>query len=455
MTKAKLSKSKSVFSAMSEERAQRRPRTRSTVKVLPGEAIYSMQNFTSSQREFVQRHVSEAIEELDLKVSLVPKPQLGSRVLSKSSTQGYHSGLRQLEYFLSLIGDWSSIIILRRDAPEFAPSIRVSSLVSFIDWKYGDQGSPMVDESGSPMQDVFGRPLLCDGCWTSPHNTTPFSAAVSNLHIARGFKSMPYSEPCSRCLEKFERSNDQGGCYHHAGRPLLWRKGNTRFAEQYANRIRRLFVVEARGYQAQGDSALTPHELIKIRSYLMSKNCISAFRLWTMILVSVKQLRRGDEVVSLDLDQHFLPDLTTIRNGRVVHFCLLVDGKTDSTPAILSVHLDDDIPELCLVRQLLAWIWVSKYQGGPLFPSDTEADDPVAMSKAKFLKDYQNVCQQITGRRGPFGTHTGRKTAWLLGAWAGASDTSLASDSRHKDLSQACRYKQDAMGLLEIARANE
>lgn len=68
-------------------------------------------------------------------------------------------------------------------------------------------------------------------------------------------------------------------------------------------------------------------------------------------------------------------------------------------------------------------------------------------------KAYKNVCERITGRHGPWGTHTGRKTGWLLGAWGNASDVSLAMDSRHAGLEQAQRYKQDAMGLMDIAKA--
>lgn len=443
------------FREMARRRSTRIRRGHPSVERLVGEAVYSLNRFTQSQQRLIEQNVAASLRQLRLDLSELPRPQLGSRVLSDSSTKGYLGNIRMLEYFLALIGDWSSILILRENAPEFAPAVRDTSLAMFISWKTATAGDIMKDSHGIIIKDAFGRQLKADGCWNSPACHVPFSAAISALHAARGFsKDMPYADVCNSCLQEYRRTRDHGrGCFHHGSQPRLWRKGNPRFSEVYKNRIRLLKVVELRGYQSNGNSPLTPRELLQIRSDLLSQNCISAYKLWTMILLSVKQFRRGDEVVSLQEDLHFLPELTVMRDDRVVSISLLVDGKRDVTPAILAVHVDDAIPELCLLRMLFAWIWISEYREGPIFPKDLSSTVLVPMTKKDFLEAYKKVCQRITGRGGPWGTHTGKKTGWLLGAWGNASDVSLAMDSRHAGLEQAQRYKQDAMGLMDIAKA--
>jgi integrase len=131
-------------------------------------------------------------------------------------------------------------------------------------------------------------------------------------------------------------------------------------------------------------------------------------------------------------------------------FAVRIQGKSDEEEVILCIWRDDDVPELCLVRALLAWVSLSGYQGGYLFPNPK--DKSLAMDAKTFLRQCSKVCKTVTGRSGPFGTHVCRKTGWCLATWGGASDVDMALASRHRSQQMAARYKKDASTLLEIAK---
>lgn len=440
---------------MASDRATRRNRVQPyTSSSPPNGPVYSLDNFTSAQRSIIDSEVAKSLEELQLTLSSIKRTHTGTRVLAPNTLTGYEGHLRTLNYFLALIGDWSSMLILRDDAPDFAPAIRDKSLALFIDWKTLPAGTIMKKRDGEIIKDAFGRDLIADGCWKAPGNTTPFSAAVSALHIARGFKGMAYEEECESCMAKYRNSGDVSGCFHHAGRAHLWRRGNSRLSNLYTDRLSKLVRVDMKGYMAQGDSPLTPQELLDVRTKLLSTNCIEDFRLWTMILVSTKLFLRSDEICRFNPELQFLPELTIKREEAVSAMAVLIQGKRDTTPVILYLWRDDDIPEFDAIIQLLAWVHVSKYSGGPLFRKDLNDGNEEPIPAKRYLNDCKDVFMKVTERRGPWGTHSARKTGWLFGAWGNASDVSLAQDSRHAGLDQAMRYKQDALSQLEIARAS-
>lgn len=133
----------------------------------------------------------------------------------------------------------------------------------------------------------------------------------------------------------------------------------------------------------------------------------------------------------------------------VTQLAVWVQGKTDSNKVVLLIHRRDDVPEFCLVRQLLAWIRYSDYSSGPMFPKTRGSLEPISYST--FLSRARKAALQVKGGKGVYGTHYLRKTAWLLGVWGGGSDTDLAAASRHKTLHQAPRYKMDASAMREFA----
>lgn len=142
----------------------------------------------------------------------------------------------------------------------------------------------------------------------------------------------------------------------------------------------------------------------------------------------------------------------------VSQLAVWIQGKTDRHKVVLLIHRRDDVPELCLVRQLLAWIRYANYTSGPLFTKSKNSVEPIRYST--FRSRAQKVALDVTKvrdveteteRKRRFGTHYLRKTAWLIGVWGGGSDVDLAAASRHRTLAQAPRYKMDASAMREVA----
>lgn len=56
------------------------------------------------------------------------------------------------------------------------------------------------------------------------------------------------------------------------------------------------------------------------------------------------------------------------------------------------------------------------------------------------------------GRKGPWGTHTMRKTGYLLAIWGGGSVENIMLSARHSTVESAEHYYQDAGSLLQMAK---
>ena len=107
--------------------------------------------------------------------------------------------------------------------------------------------------------------------------------------------------------------------------------------------------------------------------------------------------------------------------------------------------------QLCPVRHLLAYLHITGIKKGFLFPGNEKGH----ISYDKFQCDFQNVCEMLVERRGPFGTHTNRKTAYLFAVWGGGCDSEIMLAARHKTVSNAIKYKKDAQYLLHLAVSND
>jgi hypothetical protein len=188
-----------------------------------------------------------------------------------------------------------------------------------------------------------------------------------------------------------------------------------------------------------------------------------------MILVACRLFLREDEVSSMRCED-VVPDVTSVKsNGFVDGIAFQVQGKCDKRPVILMMWSDTDFPSLCPVNALLSWMSLSKIKSGYLFPSfnfiESKIKDPSwngavedkndVINYSVFLDRLKKLCKQLLGKnRGRFGTHSCRKTGYLLGAWGGGSDGELMSAARHKTLANAMKYKKDALFVLELAKSS-
>ncbi|ETV63539.1 hypothetical protein H257_19536, partial [Aphanomyces astaci] len=145
------------------------------------------------------------------------------------------------------------------------------------------------------------------------------------------------------------------------------------------------------GYVPSPESMCNPLELVNIRTYLLATNDLIGWKLWTMILFHIRLFLRADEGVGFTSSQ-FLRRLTSVDGfGAVTMLAVTISGKTDKKkPIVLTMYRDDQCPQLCLVRTLLAWLKLSQHSGeGSLFPHD---DDPTKFYPAA---KFQVKCREI------------------------------------------------------------
>jgi hypothetical protein len=398
---------------------------------------------------------------LDITWSKDLRKLTGTKALSDSSLKTYAKHYRGLMYFLTLAKDYRSMLILQENAPmHLCPSVDANSIVLYYKWKLLPKDTPLE-----------GTSILSSGSWKDPKNMDQFRAAMVALHKSRGQGGI-YQEPCSDCLRKYdgclgaENFEYRGGCRQHPSNPLLWLTGNPVTSSAVEDCVQELFKLHS-GYVARGDSPLTPSELIKLRNRLLSSNSLHDFELWTMIIIACRLFLREEEIASMKCED-IVQDITSVQsNGHVEGIAFKVQGKSDVHPVTLMLWSDPCFPCLCPVNALLSWISLTKIKTGYLFPSFTFLQENIGNAEwngsvpefdnvihySTFLDRFKKLCKNLLERDGPFGTHTCRKTAYLLGAWGGGGDLELMQAARHKTLANAVKYKKDALFLLDLAKA--
>jgi hypothetical protein len=130
---------------------------------------------------------------LDITWSKDLRKLTGTRALSHSSLKTYAKHYRGLMYFLTLLKDYRSMLILQENAPlHLCPSVDASSIVLYYQWKLLPKGTPLE-----------GTSIFASGSWKDPKNMDQFRASMVALHNSRGQGGV-YQEPCSDCIRKYD-----------------------------------------------------------------------------------------------------------------------------------------------------------------------------------------------------------------------------------------------------------
>jgi len=138
--------------------------------------------------------------------------------------------------------------------------------------------------------------------------------------------------------------------------------------------------IKHQDYVPQGDSALTPLELIEIRKFMLSyddgKSSL-ALSLWTSFLIGCTAFLRAQELATIKLS-NFVLTLSHIDENQVVQrLAVEILGKDGKLHTVVFWR-NDPVPELCPIRHLLAYIALCDIKSGYLFRADiTNPDLPV------------------------------------------------------------------------------
>lgn len=131
---------------------------------------------------------------------------------------------------------------------------------------------------------------------------------------------------------------------------------------------------------------------------------------------------------------------------------MTVHGKRDKHPIKLLLWKNRVNSFLCPVNALLWWLATTNIKAGYIF---RDADNLTAnrpISYGKFFDMFVEALEELSPA-GKWGSHSIRKTGFLLATWGGAGDTDVASSARCKVLETVSNYRENCKTLEEYARA--
>jgi hypothetical protein len=138
-----------------------------------------------------------------------------------------------------------------------------------------------------------------------------------------------------------------------------------------------------------------------------------------------------------------------------------IQEKHEATPTTLMLYSDNNIRSLCPVTVLLVWMKVTGIKTGYLFTKPESLRKLAAggslidsftekMPYETFNTRFKALCGTVVRRDGPFGSHTCRKTGYLIAVWGGGEEGDIMKAARHTVLPTASTYKRDAKALLDF-----
>ena len=222
---------------------------------------------------------------------------------------------------------------------------------------------------------------------------------------------------------------------------------------------------ESGGHVVEGNQSLLPWEVQRIRKYLLSQNNFWGVQMWAMINLQIHLGLKHNDLINLKFSDILL-NLSLIKEDCTVQSLFIqFNGKTNSIARFhyiirLQLWADNQYPAMCPVRSLIGYIYLTGLKSGYVFPRshllgtiDHATEDGHQQLGTTFLSDSKEVYERITGNLDTYGTHTGRKTYYLLGVLGGADTIALKQGARQKKDSTVENYLQDAYTVKAMIEA--
>ncbi|KAJ3320221.1 hypothetical protein HDV06_005465 [Boothiomyces sp. JEL0866] len=403
--------------------------------------------FDQDEWKAVEVGVHKCLHFLKLKFtnnSYTPSENFTKDILVRPEYEEFYVGLR---YFLALIGDWNSFLILLDNAPKKCPAISPENVVMFVKWKTYELDTVFSDVNGNAVCDRFGNLVTPQRGWSNYNKVPGLLEAIEELHKVY-FLTGPYDDMCKDCFKIYQSSQNHG-CDDHFKEPKPFRRGNP--IESIAVSSSLQFFQDIPKRRKGGSDTLTPFDLLKLRTKLLESKSILHSQAWIIVLLSVKLFLRIEEVVfnsgtskpsGITIDS-FDPSLTVYKDGKVEALGLVVNyyGKKST----LMVWADHVCPKLCPILHLQSYLYC-----GFLFPSLAELHHPpadghfVTVLKAGDMVD--TIVHTIRQFRPEFefGLQTFVKSGYMLATWGGASLEKIMKSARHTNKGLAIQCQGDS-----------
>ena len=109
--------------------------------------------------------------------------------------------------FLSLIGDYESMLILLPNPPDNCPSVNVDSMKKYLLYKFLSKDDELKYNGSHVMTynfnaQSFSQKMKCLGVVKNPDGFKAFYSAIGNIHVYQNHNGS-YGEICINCRHKF------------------------------------------------------------------------------------------------------------------------------------------------------------------------------------------------------------------------------------------------------------
>ena len=302
----------------------------------------------------------------------------------RGSMQKYQQYWRELGRFAVKIGDYRTAAICS-DAhrPTEPMSADPETVTMWFCYKAQAEGTPVLQ----PRKTVTakwkdGTDILAVGQWKASVNIVKAQTAIRTLHHNFTFCRGKYIPKCQRCvaanttngvLDSSQTGQNWKSCDRHSGRAALHPEGNVMDDEHLSSKFKSLMKILKNDHTVKGNVQLLPSHVRKLRAFLLSQSGPGAAHSqqnYVMLLLGIKLFLRADELLSLKFE-NFTTNCFAVETNpeRIDRLVLWVKGKSDTDKVWLSLYRDDENPEFCPIRHLLAYVRCMKLTGGYLFPA--------------------------------------------------------------------------------------
>lgn len=386
--------------------------------------------------------ISEAAKKLNLELTESSHELLKKSRLSDNAHLSYLKHLRGLFKFLVIIGDYESLLLFsNHKRKHIMQSMSAKNIALYMLYKTNQKDSLLkpLDSAEEVKDIVTGEIIKCAGGWNSIENADQFLSTITNIHKVIG-QTGSYSEPCPECVKLFWEKKTT--CDYHFQLNKVYRSGNPRVSDEVEDAWKQC-KVNCEGHIVKKCYQILPSELQRIKDYLFSTNKIEDYQVYVMMLVAIHLFLRFDEISALKCE-HFLSDefSSITPEGKVNMLVIKIKGKTQRDAwKYLVLWRYDDVPSLCPVRHLLLYLYLRDIKEGYVFPN---FHDSSRFDYHKFNDICKNKLTPIIGKETKMTSHLYRTTGYLFAVLGGGDLNVIRKAARHKTMTMAMAYFQDA-----------
>jgi hypothetical protein len=405
-------------------------------------------------------------------------PRFGTMVNTANYETTMENQLSYLWKFLAMRGKYDSMLLLLPHPPLHSPAMDLKEIAAYVLFKYlpvGELKHPTFLNGNQCLTDICGENISSIGSCSNYQSFDVFFAAIRQIHKCNGHGG-DFSDICLQCLALYTSQQELFALAEqpqphlsmkcpHCTRPSYYRMGDP-CSDVNQHNLRKWLHKESsnRGYTVTPTDSLLPSDLFDIHAQVHSGGYSDIdLEFYTLTLLGIYVYARFDtfhDVEYNDLDSPEVRKLFNSSSTLLECLAIKVKGKNDPNWLYYQIFFNDEQPKVCFLRHLLVWLHVSGIDTGSIFPDIRDLENPhlrehSKMDHAKYVSWLASVVRNCRNSHDlKIGTHTLRRTAYLLAVLGGASFQDVMRNARHRDEESAKKYYTDAQQTLQRLRDN-